>query len=279
MMQKIFLILFFLILCFSAPVYAMSQTEYVSALENRLFGVTYDNQNINNRIDRIEKQIYDNVYAGTPEERLSKIDKIYPQSDFEYQPQTSNEYSYGDEYYEEAPAQADYNNYPIVSKIEQTIYQKDYSGEDIYKRLSRLEKELYGQEKTNLSLQERVENLKSVLPKKERRMAGNRFEFSGFGFGSNSSDGSYYDSGSAISELEKGTFRKTFEFDDTDKRLNRLEHYYFGQTSEGQSDDDRITRLASVLMSEKNSNSNMMKNAQLAEILMNLLIIGLGFLL
>lgn len=254
----------------------MTQKEYVCALENRLFGVTYDNQDISKRIDRIEKQIYDNVYTGTPEERLSKIDKIYPQADFEYSEQQQPYYD-DDAYYEEQP-QADYNNYPIVSKIEQTIYQRDYSGEDIYKRLSRLEKELYGQEKTNLTLQERVENLKSILPKSARKPSENHFEFSGFGFGSSPSSGSYFDGDSAISEIEKGTFKKTFEFDDKNKRLSRLEHYYFGQTSEGDNEDDRITRLASVMMSEKNSN-NMIKTAQWAEILMNLLIIGLGFLL
>ena len=278
-MQRFFLIFFVFITFFSAPVFAMTQTEYVCALENRLFGVTYDNQNIDSRIDRIEKQIYDNIYAGTPEERLSKIDKIYPQSEFEYQPQNQQYSDYEDTSYQEEPSQADYNNYPVVSKIEQAIYQKDYSGEDIYKRLSRIETELYGQEKTNLSLQERVENLKRVLPKKERKIAKKGYEFSGFGFGTDASDGSYYESSSAISEIERGTFKKTFEFDDVNKRLNRLEHYYFGQTSEGQSDDDRITRLASVLMSEKNSDSNMIRNAQWAEILMNLLIIGLGFLL
>ena len=276
-MQKIFLFIFLFIFFLANQAFSMSTAEYISALENRLFGNTYEAQSIDMRIDRIEKQIYDNVYSGTPEDRLSKIDKIYPQSDFEYFKKPQRDTYYEESYYTEEMPEADYNNYPIVSKIEQTIYNKDYSGEDIYKRLSRLEKELYGQEKTELSLQERVENLKTVLPKKDGGFAQNGFEFKGFNFGKGS-NGSYFDTDRAISELEKNAFKKTFEYDDTNRRLGRLEHYYFGQTSDGQSDDDRITRLASVAMSEKNSNFSM-KNAQWAELLMNLLIIGLGFLL
>ncbi|MCR4880942.1 MAG: hypothetical protein K6A44_03205 [bacterium] len=253
----------------------MTSAEYVSALENKLFGVTYEGQNIDNRIDRIEKQIYDNVYAGTPEVRLSKIDKIYPQSDFERTTNNNQSYYNNQEYYEEIP-EADYNNYPIVSKIERTIYQKDYSGEDIYKRLSRLENELYGSEKSNLTLQERVENLKSVLPKKERHSVASNFSYDKIDNG-----GGYFDTDKAITALEKGAFRKTFELDDDERRLSRLEHYYFGQTSAGQPADDRITRLATVATADKESNSALsaMKNAQWAEILMNLLIIGLGFIL
>ena len=157
-MRVFYSVILFFLLFYSACAFAMSSGEYVSLLENKLFGVTYENQPIDNRIDRIESQIYDNIYAGSPEERLSKIEKIYPR--YEINSGVSNNQQLA---YQEEPVEAEYNNYPIVSKIEKVIYQKDYSGEDIYKRLARLEKELYGQEKTEMSLQERVENLKKVL--------------------------------------------------------------------------------------------------------------------
>ena len=275
-MQRILLLIFSFIILWANSATAMTSLEYVSALENRLFSSTFENQQLDKRIDRIEKQIYDNVYTGSPQERLSKIEKIYPQEDF------LNTKSKVNSYYDSEPLTqdyqpSDYNNYPIVSKIEQTIYQKDYSGEDIYKRLSRLEKELYGHEKTNLSLQERVENLKSVLPKKKKNSIASAYD----GLNYNNQGSGYYDVDQVISELEKGTFRKTFEADDNNKRLSRLEHYYFGQTSDKQSDDERITRLASVAMSEKENGDGIYspKNAQWAELLINLLIIGLGFLI
>ena len=137
-MHKIFLALILSVIFFSSPSFPMTTIEYVSSLENRLFGATYDEQNIDSRIDRIEKQIYDNVYSGSAKERLSKIEKIYPAEEFEKNKQTKDQNYYVQEYQEEYQP-ADYNNYPVVSRIEKTIYQKDYSGEDIYKRLARRE--------------------------------------------------------------------------------------------------------------------------------------------
>lgn len=273
-MQKFFLMIFMCVIAFSNYAQAMTTTEYISKVEEELFGISYENQTVESRIDRIEHQIYDNIYSGTPEERLVKIEKIYPIEDFEIQQQSNNQFP---EYYEEEyidEPKAYYNNYPIVSKIEQSVYQKDFSGEDIYTRLARLEKKLYGQENNNLSLQERVENLKEVLPKRERISVANALD----DFSVN--DG-YYDAPSILNQLEKESFSKTFDNDDAEKRLSRLENFYFGQTSKGQSLDDRLTRLASVVMSESNSNeySGIDKKAQWAEILLNILVVGLGFLL
>ena len=52
---------------------AMSTNEYVAALEQKLFGMTYQNQPLAGRIDRIEQQIYDNSYSGSPEGYLKSI--------------------------------------------------------------------------------------------------------------------------------------------------------------------------------------------------------------
>lgn len=282
--KKIFISILFSFICFVSSTYAMTNSEYVNALEQRLFGVTYEAESMPSRIDRIEKQIYDNSYSGSSEERLAKIDKIYPKSEFETGKFSSFDNNYAQDY-EETNEPSDYNNYPIINEIEEQIYNKNYSGEDIYKRLSRLEQELYGNIKAEDDLQQRVERLKSVLPKKpQERFTAQNLGFNDFGLKTPTEykfDDAYAGSTNAISQLELNAFNKTFEKEKTSKRLDRLEHFYFGGVTIGKSNNDRINRLASVAMSSKNMEEYFPtpKGAQWAGILMNLLVFGLGFLL
>lgn len=279
-----FLTIFFLFLI--SPVYAMSNSEYVSAIEKKLFGTTFENQSMNERVDRIEMQIYDNHYSGKPEERLDKIDKIYPRAEFEtgkaqHPKDLFKDSSYNDMQDYNEPAK--YNDYPIVSEIEQSMYKKDYKGEDIYKRLSRLETELYGNTKEDMSLQERVENLKTVLPKKTPSRTSNRFDFNNFDIPNQnySYTSDSFNNSALVSEIERETFNKTYSNESINKRIARLEQYYFGNVYMGQSQDERISRIASVTNSSQGMREYFpsSKGAQWAGILMNLLMIGLGFLL
>ena len=287
--MRIFIILIsFCIFFISNAANALSTTEYVKALEQKLFGMTYENQTLEERVNRIEKQIYDNNYSGNPEERLNKIDKIYPKSEFEIgtiqHPQNLAEYNSEDEWYtQDYPEPSNYNNYPIISEIEMSIYKKDFKGEDIYNRLARLETELYGSVKNDLSLQERVESLKSVLPKKHyERFAPKNFGLDGFGI---KQPTEYMadtpDVNLLINELEMETFHKTYSHENMQKRIDRLEKFYLGGISYGESDTERLRKIASITMNSTNMNDYFppSKGSQWAGILMNLLMIGLGFLL
>lgn len=284
------IILFIITVCcllISNASQAMTTNEYVSAIEKKLFGITYEKQPMNERVDRIEMQIYDNHYTGNPEERLSKIDKIYPKSEFETgQSQHPQNFTYNnsnDDWYDQDYQEpSKYNNYPIVSEIEQNIYKKNYQGEDIYNRLARLEKELYGNVKNDLSLQERVENLKSALPKKHYdRFADNNKSFNNFGVQNPTEYTSNFDTNLIINELEMETFHKTYKNDNAKRRIDRLEQYYFGATTTGQSDEERLNKIATFALNSPNMNNYFpsTKGAQWAGILMNLLLIGLSFLL
>ena len=63
--------------------------------------------------------------------------------------------------------------------------------------------------------------------------------------------------------------------------MERLENFYYGHTSIGQSEDERIAKLYSMILSSKGMKDYFSANnsAKWAGILMNLLMIGLGFLL
>jgi len=91
----------------------------------------------------------------------------------------------------------------------------------------------------------------------------------------------YFDTNSIVRELERETFNRSYDNDQLERRLNRLESFYFGGISAGQDKDDRINRLASVVLNGKMRDTGIQipRGAQWAGILMNLLVIGLGFLL
>ena len=289
-MRKILIIITFCFVFICNNVLAMTTNEYITFLEEKFFGTNFSNQTISERIDRIEMQIYDNNYAGTTEERLAKIEKVYPKEEFEApEPTQQNHYeeSWYEQEYPETPEPSAYNNYPIINQIEEKIYKRNYQGEDIYNRLARLEQELYGNVKNDQTLQDRVENLKSILPNKHY----NRFSAQNIGlddFGLNtpteyqSPSKTYFDKQSIVEELELETFNKSFEREHLSKRLDRLENYYFGNISMNSNDSDRINRLATIIMNKNNGLNNypqMPKGAPWAGILMNLLMIGLGFLI
>ena len=77
------------------------------------------------------------------------------------------------------------------------------------------------------------------------------------------------------------TFNKTYSYENMQKRIERLEKFYLGGISFGESDTERLKKIASITMNTTNMNSYFpqSKGSQWAGILMNLLIIGLGFLL
>lgn len=288
-MHRILIIITLFVFVISNTAYSMTTKDYVNALENKLFGTTFPNQTLDERVDRIEMQIYDNSYSGSAEERLTKIDKIYPKSEFEtgkitqMKPPTTQNYSQNDMQIEEP---ADYNNYPIVSQIEENIFKQNYSGEDIYKRLARLEKELYGNIKSDESLENRVERLRNVLPDKKQ----NCFTAQNTGLNKTTSippasymQNSEYNVSDILSELEIETFNKSYKKDLISKRIERLENYYYGGISMGQNENDRLLKLATVVMSSRGMKdyytSSSGRGAQWAEILMNILIVGLGLLM
>ena len=291
-MRKIFILTIFSIFLFVNFAQAMSTEDYVSALEQKLFGMNYPTESLDERVDRIEMQIYNNSYNGSAQERLIKIDKIYPKDELYNSSQNPinqpQQYQASDNWYSEdyptSNEPAAYNNYPIISEIEESMYQKNYQGEDIYKRLGRLEKELYGNVKSEQSLHERVDNLRHILPKKHyNKYTAQNMGFENFGLKQpvDYVTPNSYNPELIVKELELETFNRSYEHESPSKRIERLENYYFGSISMGQSDEDRVNRLASVIMNTKNMEDYFPqpKGAQWAGILMNLLVFGLGFLL
>ena len=259
MLKKIFLSLIFIFL-FSNIV--LADTEYVTALEKKLFGVNYPNDSYSKRVDRIEKEIYGKNYIGNSEERLEKIYKIYSKEEI-LGLNNVNEYKTSDINNEDFEYKnSEYNEYPIITLIEE---------------------KLYGKIQSELSLNERVEKLK------KQTQLSNKPNNSQSSYYSHSDNYSVYNNNSRISnilqEMELETFSHSYPDNTDNDRIKRLEKFYFGAYQDSLSEKQRLTKLVKVISKNTNYSNDysemtrLERNAQWAELIMNLLIIGLGLIL
>lgn len=116
-----------------------------------------------------------------------------------------------------------YNNYPIVSKIEQNVFKQSYPNDDIYARLSRLEMNIYHQSFENEALSDRVDRLSE------------KANISNFPAYLNAD----------IDKLERQNLSQTYRSEPSEKRLERLEYQMLGATQSG-SYDERIENLKAL---------------------------------
>ena len=180
--------------------------------------------------------------------------------------------------------------YPVVDKLEQKVFNKTFENEDIYVRLSRLEKQTFKKEST-LSLNERVDALRDKIlggarlaatdinPVTEEIILDDGSEYYGDLDEEENSRYNYYSyensknripeieskfedgdmSGNAsygqnydLDVLEKQLFGKRFAQEPPSKRLTRLENKVFQRTF-NDDNDSRTQRLLAVTTAQKTS--------------------------
>jgi len=116
-----------------------TQVAEVSKIENELFGFDYLNEELKNRVARLEKAIYGKETSGTLEQRIKKIS-----SDIASE-QIGLEIEATEDTFLEKEAVADNTvNYPIVDEIEMKIFNKTYKNRDFHTRIVTIERKLFG---------------------------------------------------------------------------------------------------------------------------------------
>lgn len=149
---------------------------------------------VTSKLNEIEKNYYGYTFKGTPDARLTRIEQALYGMSYKKPQKTRVEKIYKDlnlgvNTGAAAPiAQNEPQNqsstpvqdigpkaeagikYPVVDKLEQKVFKKVYANDDIYARLSRLEKQTFKKEST-LSLNERVDALRDKLLGGEARAA------------------------------------------------------------------------------------------------------------
>ena len=121
-MKKIiiyFFIILFLDLCFINESHSASNTQMaeISKIENNLYGFDYINDELKNRVARLEKTIYGKESSGEINSRIKKLssDIVADQIGLEITPAE-------DTFSEEENIADSTVNYPIVDEIEKKLF-------------------------------------------------------------------------------------------------------------------------------------------------------------
>lgn len=267
---------------------ASQYTQTLEKLENSLYGFTYTGEADSSRLDRIENSVYGTSSSKSMNERVARLKKdmatdligqeIEPKEDTFAEPE--------DSYIEKEPVAASNVTYPAVDELEQRVFNKISQGEDIKKRLSKLEMQTFGKE-YNDDLATRTDRLKAEI--KPQSLIDNQiaqssnefyddyvpplgadyhlnkyqpfdtFDYDNFNARQNSMQQAYQgDSYSTpspkqynLSTVEKNILRQTYKNDSTENRLARLENVMFGTNFTNDDTDTRINRISSAYKASK----------------------------
>lgn len=294
-MKKQFLAAFLICMCviWGGTSYAQSQfSPVIAKIENSLFGMAYNNQNDEARLSRIEQVVYGSASTKPVQQRVSKLssDLSADLIGQEIKPKTDTFAEEEDEYKEVIP-KADSNiNYPVVNKLEDQVFNKEFKTLDINKRLSNLEQKTFNRV-YNDDLNARVERLKgSIMHTSDNMIAEDDDGYSGFGSRPTGGASSPYDSGNdnlpeddiasqgnyygpsyntnnsvmddyqsnnsieiPLSALEKSVLKRSFPDDTVSNRLTRLEDNVFNSSFDQDDTETRLDRLSSAYRAKKTS--------------------------
>ena len=141
-------------------------TTKLNEIEKYFYGYTNKGSEIS-RVARVEKDLYGQTSSQSLK---SRVDKIYKDMNLggstgAAAPVKENQSFQKTEAKDIGPKADAGIKYPIVDKLEQKVFKKSYENEDIYDRLSRLEKQVFPDKQNNntLSLNERVDVLRNKL--------------------------------------------------------------------------------------------------------------------
>ncbi len=255
------------------PLHAAAQistADTLSAVENSIFGYDYVNESNDRRVERIEEHLYGNKKSGNIQSRLENItndtgivitEKTKPQKQADNMPQINPLPPQPSRTAQNAPDPSIKEDssveYPMVDKLEETVFNKTYKTENIYARLDRLEEKVFSQ-KSNSDLNKRVDNLVSAVqpkrPKNSRQQPvytaqdiENYYSNSGLDPVNNQS------LPFQLAALEQDILKSDYMNDNTSKRLSRLEEKLFNRTFVNDSDTTRLQRIMVAYDAKKQS--------------------------
>lgn len=129
----------------------------VSIIEKEVFGIEYNDNKMSDRLERLEKHLFGEVKKGADADRIKNLSEV---SGISLLPKPTKE--------QQRIAEADSEpedttvSYPVIDMLEQSAFQKNFQGENVYKRIERLEKKAFGKTFDG-DLSERTDKLKASL--------------------------------------------------------------------------------------------------------------------
>lgn len=218
-----------------------AEIAQISKMENSIWGFEYSKDDISKRLSRIENNVFGSVNSKLSEkERIKKLNEALGFEDFEDSQKQS---------YEIAQSEVGDVDYPQIDALEYQMFQSTYEKENIYKRLERLEKKIFGSTQQG-DLAFRTDRLKAyirkdVVAKQDKNPSYHTQQpysptndIEPYMGSQNKYENS--DIYIQIAGLETTLFSKTYSQDPVGLRLNRLERKIFQRDF---SSDDEYLRL------------------------------------
>lgn len=265
-MKKLFIyfsIFIYLFTLIPVQTFAASKTQNaeISKIENDIYGFDYINDELKNRVSRLEKSIYGKENTGDLTQRIKKLanDITADQIGLEIEPVEDT--------FKENEVIADNTvNYPIVDEIEMKVFNKTFKNRDFHTRIVTIERELFGKIYDVDDYSKRMDRIKAeVLP--ERLAREKVFGYDNTDESINSLDLSGLNSNRFAGRMPYGQENYTRPYanygdmaggaypvdDSLNQELAQLEYNTFGTEFSNEDTQTRIKRLNSVNKAQKSS--------------------------
>lgn len=233
----LFLFLNFSVSCFGAS----AEIEQISKMEKAIWGFEYSKDDTARRLSRIENNVFGATNSSmTVENRVKKLSEAIGLENYEDSLKQA---------YELDTVEAMGVNYPQIDSLEYQMFMATYEKENIYKRLERLEKKIFGSVQDG-NLASRTDKLKAYL--KQDTIAQNPSYHIERPYQQTQDIEQYMGSQNKyensdiyiqLAGLETTLFSKTYSQDPVGLRLNRLERKIFQRDFSSDDDYLRIQRL------------------------------------
>lgn len=274
-MKKLFIYFTIFIYLFSfLPLvsYAAGKTQSaeISKIENDIYGFDYLNDELKNRVSRLEKTIYGKESSGDLNSRIKKLasDITAEQIGLEITPTE-------DTFREDETIADSTVNYPIVDEIEMKLFNQTYKNRDFHTRIVTIERKLFNKIYDVEDYSTRMDRIKAeVMPQTLAQktfddntlsstdisgLNSNRF---GMPYGQRSYSRPYANYGSMtggafptpenlndeLAQLEYDTFGTEFSNEDTKSRIKRLNSVNKAKRSSGRYDSQKFQQRMSTAM-------------------------------
>ena len=277
-MKKIFLIFSILIYLFSfIPIGNCAtkvQNAEISKIETELYGFDYINDELKNRVSRLEKSIYGKESSGNLNSRIKQLSKdiLAEQIGLEIEPTEDT--------FREDEVIADSNvNYPILDEIETKLFNQTYKNRDFHSRIVTIERKLFGKIYDVEDYSTRMDRIKAeVVPERLARekvfgydntdslsssdLSGlNNNKYTGY-YGQENYTRPYANYGDytggayptpenlndELAQLEYNTFGTEFSNEDTKTRIKRLNSANKAKKSAQRYDSQKFNQRMSTVM-------------------------------
>ena len=285
-MKNLLVILFILLSLAKIPAYTANfpQTSTISKIENEIFGFEYKNDTLQNRLTRLEKNVYGKTLSGDINKRIKSLSKDMSADviGLEIDP-SEDSFNKSDDIAADSTV-----NYPIVDEIEQKLFNKTYKDRDFHTRIVTIEKKMFGKVYDVDDYSTRMDRIKAeIMPEtladtsrfdneyRDNRqnklssndLGGSLFNRFSMPFGQKnytrpySNYGDSYTTGAAspiqtynsnlndeLSKMEFDTFGTEFSNEDSASRIKRLNSVNKAKQSASKYDSNKFSQKMSTAM-------------------------------